>query len=131
LFKIENIGTGQEVDILVLNKGGNMNKTENIKNQKAIVVIIKDFGIDVSQDLSTANLILLKIFVFLQVISLFLVFVLMNNDYTYLTNEGHLLLEDILYWITNLGFATLIWSWCIKIIRKLISAKPNDRVIRV
>ena len=131
MFKIENIGTGQEVDILVLNKGGNMNKTENIKNQKAIVVIIKDFGIDVSQDLSTANLILLKIFVFLQVISLFLVFVLMNNDYTYLTNEGHLLLEDILYWITNLGFATLIWSWCIKIIRKLISAKPNDRVIRV
>jgi len=108
-----------------------MNKTQNVKNQKAIVVIIKDFGIDVSQDLSTANLILLKIFVFLQVISLFLVFVLMNNDYTYLTNEGHLLLEDILYWITNLGFATLIWSLCIKIIRKLISAKPNDRVIRV
>ena len=46
-----------------------MNETQNVKNQKAVVVITKDFGIDVSQDLSTTNLILLKIFVFLQVIS--------------------------------------------------------------
>ena len=60
-----------------------MNETQNVKNQKAVVVITKDFGIDVSQDLSTTNLILLKIFVFLQVISLFLVLILINNDYSY------------------------------------------------
>ena len=60
-----------------------MNDTQNLKNQKAVVVITKDFGIDVSQDLSTTNLILLKIFVFLQVISLFLVLILINNDYSY------------------------------------------------
>ena len=131
MFKIENIGTGQEMDILVLNKGGNMKETQNVKNQKAVVVITKDFGIDVSQDLSTTNLILLKIFVFLQVISLFLVLILVNNDYTYLTDEGHLLLEDILTNLTYLGFVVLVWSLCIKIIRKFISAKPNDRVIRV
>ena len=131
MFKIENIGTGQEMDILVLNKGGNMKETQNVKNQKAVVVITKDFGIDVSQDLSTTNLILLKIFVFLQIISLFLVLILVNNDYTYLTDEGHLLLEDILTNLTYLGFVVLVWSLCIKIIRKFISAKPNDRVIRV
>lgn len=108
-----------------------MNETQNVKNQKAVVVITKDFGIDVSQDLSTTNLILLKIFVFLQVISLFLVLILINNDYSYLTKEGHLLLENILTNVTYLGFATLVWSLCIKIIRKFISAKPNDRVIRV
>ena len=108
-----------------------MKETQNVKNQKAVVVITKDFGIDVSQDLSTTNLILLKIFVFLQIISLFLVLILVNNDYTYLTDEGHLLLEDILTNLTYLGFVVLVWSLCIKIIRKFISAKPNDRVIRV
>ena len=131
MFKIENIGIGQEVDILVLNKGGNMNKIQNEKRTNALLVSVKEFGDDIGYDLSTANLILLKVFVYTQIVSVILVLILSNNDYTYLTTEGHQLLETILVWFTHLGLALLVWSFCIKVIRKLTGTKPCDKVIKI
>ena len=114
MFKIENIGTGQEVDILVLNKGGNMNKTQ------------MEFRNDLSKTLTNTNRVLMNVFIYSQMVCVFLVLLLSHHDYTYLTNAGHIFLEGILLFFTWISVITIVGNLMIRVWRKIFKLQTNQ-----
>jgi len=123
LFKIENIGTGQEVDILVLNKGGNMN---NKKTRTSMSKSSMEFRNDLSKTLTMANRVCMNIFIYSQIVCVILVLLLSHHDYTYLTSAGHILLESILLFFTWISVLTILGNLMIRVWRKIFKLQSNQ-----
>ena len=121
MFKIENIGTGQEVDILVLNKGGNMNNKTTGMSKSSM-----EYRNDLSKTLTNTNRVLMSVFIYSQMICVFLVLLLSHHDYTYLTNAGHIFLEGILLFFTWVSVITIIGNLTIRIWRKIFKLQTNQ-----
>lgn len=120
MFKIENIGTGQEVDILVLNKGGNMNNKTGMSKSSM------EFRNDLSKSLTMANRVLMNVFIYSQMICVILVLLLSHHDYTYLTNAGHIFLESILLFFTWISVITIVGNLMIRAWRKIFKLQSNQ-----
>jgi len=120
LFKIENIGTGQEVDILVLNKGGNMNNKTGMSKSSM------EFRNDLSKTLTSTNRVLMNVFIYSQMVCVFLVLLLSHHDYTYLTNAGHIFLESILLFFTWISVITIVGNLMIRAWRKIFKLQTNQ-----
>ena len=120
MFKIENIGTGQEVDILVLNKGGNMNNKTGMSKSSM------EFRNDLSKTLTSTNRVLMNVFIYSQMVCVFLVLLLSHHDYTYLTNAGHIFLESILLFFTWISVITIVGNLMIRAWRKIFKLQTNQ-----
>ena len=120
MLKIENIGTGQEVDILVLNKGGNMNNKTGMSKSSM------ESRNDLSKSLTMANRVLMNVFIYSQMICVILVLLLSHHDYTYLTNAGHIFLESILLFFTWISVITIVGNWMIRAWRKIFKLQSNQ-----
>jgi len=121
LFKIENIGTGQEVDILVLNKGGNMNNKTTGMSKSSM-----ELRNDLSKTLTSTNRVLMNVFIYSQMVCVFLVLLLSHHDYTYLTNAGHIFLESILLFFTWISVITIVGNLMIRVWRKIFKLQTNQ-----
>jgi len=121
LFKIENIGTGQEVDILVLNKGGNMNNKTTGMSKNSM-----ELRNDLSKTLTNTNRVLMNVFIYSQMVCVFLVLLLSHHDYTYLTNAGHIFLESILLFFTWISVITIVGNLMIRAWRKIFKLQTNQ-----
>ena len=124
MFKIENIGTGQEVDILVLNKGGNMNNKTTGMSKSSM-----EFRNDLSKTLTSTNRVLMNLFIYSQMVCVFLVLLLSHHDYTYLTNAGHIFLESILLFFTWISVITIVGNLMIRVWRKIFKLHTNQYCI--
>ena len=121
MFKIENIGTGQEVDILVLNKGGNMNNKTTGMSKSSM-----ELRNDLSKTLTNTNRVLMNVFIYSQMVCVFLVLLLSHHDYTYLTNAGHIFLESILLFFTWISVITIVGNLMIRAWRKIFKLQTNQ-----
>ena len=121
MFKIENIGTGQEVDILVLNKGGNMNNKTTGMSKSSM-----ELRNDLSKTLTSTNRVLMNVFIYSQMVCVFLVLLLSHHDYTYLTNAGHIFLESILLFFTWISVITIVGNLMIRVWRKIFKLQTNQ-----
>ncbi len=121
MFKIENIGTGQEVDILVLNKGGNMNNKTTGMSKNSM-----ELRNDLSKTLTNTNRVLMNVFIYSQMVCVFLVLLLSHHDYTYLTNAGHIFLESILLFFTWISVITIVGNLMIRAWRKIFKLQTNQ-----
>ena len=124
MFKIENIGIGQEVDILVLNKGGNMNNKTGMSKSSEM-----KFRNDLSKSLTSINRVLMSVFIYSQIVCVFLVLLLSHHDYTYLTNAGHIFLESILLFFTWISVITIVGNLMIRVWRKIFKLHTNQYCI--
>jgi len=107
------------VDILVLNEGGNMNKTQ------------MEFRNDLSKTLTSTNRVLMNVFIYSQMVCVFLVLLLSHHDYTYLTNAGHIFLESILLFFTWIGVTAIIANLMIGAWRRIFKLPKNIHCIRL
>jgi uncharacterized membrane protein YcgQ (UPF0703/DUF1980 family) len=85
-----------------------------------------EFRNDLSKSLTMTNRVLMNIFIYSQMVCVFLVLLLSHHDYTYLTNAGHVFLESILVFFTWISVITIIGNLMIRAWRKIFKLQSNQ-----
>jgi uncharacterized membrane protein YcgQ (UPF0703/DUF1980 family) len=85
-----------------------------------------EFRNDLSKSLTMTNRVLMNIFIYSQMVCVFLVLLLSHHDYTYLTNAGHVFLESILVFFTWISVITIIGNLMIRVWRKIFKLQSNQ-----
>jgi hypothetical protein len=85
-----------------------------------------EFRNDLSKTLTMANRVLMNVFIYSQMVCVFLVLLLSHHDYTYLTNAGHVFLESILLFFTWISVITIVGNLMIRVWRKIFKLQSNQ-----
>jgi len=90
-----------------------------------------EFRNDLSQTLTTINVVLMNVFICSQIVCILLVLLLSHHDYTYLTSAGHVFLESILLFFTWIGVIAIIVNLMIGAWRRIFKLPKNIHCIRL
>ena len=85
-----------------------------------------EFRNDLSKTLTNTNRVLMNVFIYSQMVCVFLVLLLGHHDYTYLTNAGHIFLEGILLFFTWISVITIVGNLMIRAWRKIFKLQTNQ-----
>jgi uncharacterized membrane protein YcgQ (UPF0703/DUF1980 family) len=85
-----------------------------------------EFRNDLSKTLTSTNRVLMNVFIYSQMVCVFLVLLLSHHDYTYLTNAGHIFLESILVFFTWISVITIVGNLMIRVWRKIFKLQSNQ-----
>jgi len=87
------------------------------------------FRNDLSKSLTSINRVLMSVFIYSQMVCVFLVLLLSHHDYTYLTSAGHIFLENILLFFTWISVITIVGNLMIRVWRKIFKLHTNQYCI--
>jgi phosphate starvation-inducible membrane PsiE len=85
-----------------------------------------EFRNDLSKTLTNTNRALMNVFIYSQMVCVFLVLLLSHHDYTYLTNAGHIFLESILLFFIWISVITIVGNLMIRGWRKIFKLQSNQ-----
>ena len=85
-----------------------------------------EFRNDLSKTLTSTNRVLMNVFIYSQMVCVFLVLLLSHHDYTYLTSAGHIFLENILLFFTWISVITIVGNLMIRAWRKIFKLQTNQ-----